>query len=416
MTRYLLDGDARRSGTTVIGGSPLRLFRLTTAGTALVDRIAAGDDVADSVLTERLLDAGVIHPCPGRRPARFGADDVTVVVPTLGPPGATPPGAVVVDDGSTPPVVGATIRLDTNCGPGGARNAGLAVVTTPLVAFVDADVDLTPGWLDRLVPLFDDDRVALVAPRVRSRPGPGRLAGYERRHGPLDLGARPARIRAGTRVSYVPAAAIVCRTDAVRSVGGFDERLRFGEDVDLVWRLDAAGHRCRYEPTVVVAHHPRPTWTAWAGQRVDYGSSAAPLARRHPRALAPLRAGRWSLAVWALAVAGRPRAALVVALGSAVTLARSLPDVPTRVSLRLVLTGHGRAGTQIAAAVRRAWWPILLVAALRSRRARWLLAGAFALTGNPLRAADDVAYSVGVWRGVARERELGPLVPLPSRG
>lgn len=415
MTRYRLDGDVRRFGTTLIGGSPLRLFRLTAGGAALVDRIATGDDVADSTLTGRLLDAGVIHPCPGPQAARFGADDVTVVVPTLGPPGTTPPGAVVVDDGSTPPVVGATIRLDTNRGPAGARNAGLAAVTTPLVAFVDTDVDLTPGWLDRLVPLFDDDRVALVAPRVRSRPGPGRLAGYERRHGPLDLGARPARIRVGTRVSYVPAAAIVCRTDAVRSVGGFDERLRFGEDVDLVWRLDAAGHHCRYEPTVVVSHHPRPTWSAWARQRADYGSSAAPLARRHPQALAPVRVGRWSLATWALVVAGRPRTALLVALGSAVALVRSLRDVPPTVSLRLVLTGHVRAGVQFAAAVRRAWWPILLVVTPRSRRSRWLLAGAFALAGNPLRAADDVAYSVGVWRGVVRERELGPLVPLPSR-
>ena len=78
------------------------------------------------------------------------------------------------------------------------------------------------------------------------------VARYDAEHSPLDLGPEPARVRAGTRVSYVPAAAIVCRVDAIREIGGFDEALRFGEDVDLVWRLDAAGWRCRYEPVATV--------------------------------------------------------------------------------------------------------------------------------------------------------------------
>src|SRR5690606_2057202 len=163
-------------------------------------------------------------------------------------------------------------------------NAGLEHVTTPLVAFVDADVD-TGGdrrWMAPLLAHFADPRVALVAPRVVTPGG-----GYEHRHSPLDLGTAPARIRAGTRVSYVPAAALVCRTDALRAVGGFASDLRVGEDVDLVWRLDAAGWRCRYEPSVLVHHDPRPTWRAWWRQRVTYGRSAAPLAARHPGALTP---------------------------------------------------------------------------------------------------------------------------------
>ena len=41
---------------------------------------------------------------------------------------------------------------------------------------------------------------------------------------------------------------------ALREVDGFDPELRLGEDVDLVWRLDAAGWRCRYEPSVSVFH------------------------------------------------------------------------------------------------------------------------------------------------------------------
>lgn len=410
MTRFRLDATVRRYAATVVGGSPLRLFRLTERGVAVVDRIAAGDDVPGSRLTDTLLDAGVIHPIADAA-RNFGPDDVTVVVPTLGPPRSLPAGAIVVDDGSTPPVPDATLRLDVNRGPGAARNAGLALVTTPLVAFVDADVDLPDGWLEPLLGHFDDDRVAVVAPRVRSRAGPGVLAGWERRHSPLDLGPEPARVRAGSRVGYVPAAAIVCRAEVVRGVGGFDESLRFGEDVDLVWRIDRAGWRCRYEPVVEVAHDPRPDGRAWVRQRIGYGSSAAPLARRHPGALAPVRMSAWSAVAWLLGLVGRPVAAGAVGAGTGWALARKLPDLPPRAALRIATLGNVRAGDQLATAIRRTWWPILALGAIWSRTARRALVGAVFAAGHPLRVADDLAYSIGVWRGVVGGRTVAPLVP-----
>ncbi|HSJ91910.1 MAG TPA: mycofactocin biosynthesis glycosyltransferase MftF, partial [Ilumatobacter sp.] len=336
---------------------------------------------------------------------------VTIVVPTHGEPAHVPPGAILVDDGSCPAVAGSTVRLDANRGPGAARNAGLAAVATPLVAFVDADVRVPTGWLADLLPHFDDDRVGLVAPRVRSRPAAGPLGRWERRHSPLDLGPDPARVRAGSRVSYVPAAAIVCRVDAVRQVGGFDETLRFGEDVDLVWRLDAAGWRCRYEPAVEAEHDPRPNWRAWARQRIGYGSSAAPLSRRHPGALAPVRVSGWSAAVWGLCILGRPVLAAAGTAATGAALVRKLPDVPPRTAFGLATTGTLLAGEQLAAAVRRAWWPIVALAAIRSARTRRMLVAALLAAGHPLRVVDDLAYSIGVWRGVARERTVAPLVP-----
>jgi mycofactocin system glycosyltransferase len=417
--RYRFDATVQRFGGTLIGGSPLKLFRVTAAGERVLDQLAAGDPVAESALVRSLEDAGVVHPVvpvPERGP--YTPDDVTIVVPchrtASGDAIRIPAGAVAVDDASPVPVEGATVRLERNVGPGGARNAGLALVSTPLVAFVDTDVDLPDGWLAPLLPHFSDDRVALVAPRVRAPATGGRLGAYEHERSPLDLGAEPARVRAGSRVSYVPAAAIVCRTDALRAVGGFDETLRLGEDVDLVWRLDAAGHRCRYEPAVEVHHDPRPTWRAWARQRVGYGSSAAPLARRHPGALAPLRMSGWSITTWALAMIGRPAsvvAGVAVGTGSAAALVRKLPDVPPAVAFRLAATGNLRAGGQLAEAVRRVWWPIALVASIRSRTARRVLVASLLAARRPLVAADDVAYSVGVWRGVIAERTVAPLVP-----
>jgi mycofactocin system glycosyltransferase len=325
------------------------------------------------------------------------------------------------------------LRLDVNVGPGGARSAGLERVTTPLVAFVDADVDLPDDWLAGLLGHFTDPQVAAVAPRIASRPGPTTLEQYETSHSPLDLGDTPALVAAGSRVSYVPTAVLVARTDAVRACGGFDTAMRFGEDVDLVWRLGAAGWRVRYEPSVVAVHRPRDSWPGWLHQRVGYGTAAAPLGIRHGEAVAPMRCSGWSLAVWTLALTGRRAGvagALVVAATTGVLLQRRLSRLPAREAWRLVARGHLLAGLQLARAVRRVWWPLAIIATLvGGRRARTMVALAVLAPSvvssadrrqdGPSRLArdaalgvvDDAAYGWGVWKGVLRERSLQALRP-----
>jgi hypothetical protein len=100
---------------------------------------------------------------------------------------------------------------------------------------------------------------------------------------------------------------------------------------------------------------------------------------------------------------------VLLALGSAAALPRKLPSIPTSAAFELALRGHAAAAEQFAAAIRRAWWPILTVAALRSRRARWLAIAAVAAA--PTTALRDVAYGLGVWKGVLRHRTLDPLLP-----
>ena len=427
MTRYELDGSTRRpADDVVIGGSPMRLFRLSAAGVPAFEQIAAGDDVGPSKLVDRLLDAGAIHPRPACSSQPLS--DVTVVVPALGIDSATLrdivaccPGVatvIVVDDASDPPVTTIegtkVLRLRTNAGPAVARNAGLGAVTTPLVAFVDTDVQLSTGWLEPLLGHLADERVALVAPRVASRPAPGPVARYEQGHSPLDLGPAPGRIAPGTRLSYVPAAALLVRADALRAIGGFDRGLRVGEDVDAVWRLVEAGWRCRYEPASVVHHAPRASWSALVRQRVAYGSSAAPLARRHRGALAPARISGWSGGVWGLLAAGHPFDALALAGATTAALVPKLRGVPPIESVRLAGLGHLYAGRSLADAARRAWWPLLLAGAVVSRRMRWIAALSALpalLDGGVPRLVDDLAYGAGVWKGVVAERDPAPLVP-----
>ena len=416
----------------LLGGSPLRLFRLSEAGDRVITRVLDGADVKPNPLTDRLLDAGALHPQPaGPEAGGPRACDVTIVIPAYDTAVRRPfhPGPVlVVDDASPTPVTASgalVIRRRTNGGPGAARMTGLEAVTTPFVAFVDADVELDDGWLEPLLAHFSDQRVALVAPRVRSAAGAGRLAAYESLRSPLDLGHEAARVSPRTRVSYVPAAVIVARVDAVRDAGGFDPALRTGEDVDLVWKLVAAGHRVRYEPSAVVHHRPRADIGSWVRQRVGYGRSAAPLSRRHEGALAPVGISGWSAAVWVLGAFGHPVLGLALAGGSSAALPRKMPGLPVNDAVALAVRGHLGAGRQLAAALRSVWWPFALV----SRRTRRLLVLAFVLPAAMdwwrarrrtelglisfvgLGALDDLSYAVGVWIGMVSGRTTAPAVP-----
>ena len=463
--RMALDPGVRWVGAEplLMGGSPVRLLRLTAPGRALVDRLADGEAVPRSAaaqsLVRRLLDGGLAHPRPAAAPR---SSAVTTVIPVRDDPEglratldalapAAPP-AVVVDDRSTDAARIAAacsehrvtlLRRSAWGGPAAARNAGWRATDTPFVAFIDANCEPDPGWVETLLPHFADPRVAAVAPRIAVAAGPELppcLAAYEAVSSPLDLGSREAIVRPRSPVAYVPTAALVVRRSALEALGGFDESLWVGEDVDFVWRLVAAGWTVRYEPRATVRHPARSRWSAWLVQRYRYGTSAAPLARRHPTAVAPLVVSPWTAAAWGLVAAGRPALGVAAAGCSVAALAGRSPHrspvagpgrdavrLPGREAVRLVATGHLRGGLAIARALRRAWPPVAVALALVSRRSRPALAVAVVvpplldwLDRRPrldparfvaLRLADDLAYAAGVWAGCARERSGRALLP-----
>ena len=121
MTSFRLDPSYRRHDLVVIAGSPLRLFRLSTAGRRVAEALEEGRPLpkGHARLTDRLLDSGAIHPSPDPASGVFTVADVTVVVPAHNslPDGLDDMGRViVVDDGSEPPLRTdarhATVRLE----------------------------------------------------------------------------------------------------------------------------------------------------------------------------------------------------------------------------------------------------------------------------------------------------------------
>jgi mycofactocin glycosyltransferase len=445
-------------GTVLVGGSPVRVLRLTPSGARHVVGWWSGRPVPDHpkarALARHLLDTGIAHPVPGAAP--WGAADVTVVIPVRDRQAeltrclaglAGMPRVVVVDDCSADP--GATARVaagagarvlhrSVNGGPAAARNTGLAAAGTPLVAFLDSDCVPGPGWLDALLPHFADPAVGAVAPRiVPDEPGRTWLARYEGASSTLDMGARASIVRPGSRVPYVPGAALVVRRAAAGI--GFAETMRVGEDVDLVWRLAASGWRVRYEPAATMRHQHRVRLREWFGRRKDYGTSAAMLELRHPGAVRPLYVSAWTALAWLAAAAGRPGAGAAFTGAGAALLARRLarvtgedwlrPTARTAWPLAVRLAGGGTvaAGRPLGSAVSRTWWPVALPTAMAVRRLRGPLAAL--VLAPPLldwldrrppldparyvaaRLLDDIGYSLGVWQGCAARRTVRPLLP-----
>lgn len=449
--RFVVDVSWRRSanGAVVFAGSPIKIFRLGVGGKQIATLLERGEPLphGHESLTDRLIDAGAIHRSVSLGDDRpYQPSDITVVIPAFvrSANEATQLSnlvshcvgvskIVVVDDGSPhalPTLNNATvITRATNTGPGSARNVGLAMVETPLVAFIDIDVSIRAVTLNDLVSGFVDERLGIVAPRVACTNLDSTISKYEQIRSPLDLGPNQARIAPGTRVSYVPSALWLCRTEAIRAVNGFDESIRVGEDVDALWRIIAAGWRCRYQPDIRVDHPPRPTMHEFIAQRRMYGISAAELSARHPGAVAPVRVSAYSAGMWMLIVGGFPFIGVLVGAYTVVALAGKLRDVPNSFleSLRLAGLGNLHAARLIANAITRTWWPISVILALFSRRVRTVLLAAALIPPmyewwskrpaiDPLRylairLIDDASYGIGVWEGAISHRSADALMP-----
>jgi mycofactocin system glycosyltransferase len=449
------------------GGSPVRIARLTPAGQAAWRDLRPGHVTsrATGVLARYLTDTGLAHPVP---PATAATPVVTVIVPVrdradqLGRCLTALGGdhqVTVVDDGSVDQAAVAgvaaehgakLIRREVNGGPAAARNTGLAAATSDLVAFVDSDCEPAPEWITRLSGHFADPLVAVAAPRITGRAASTAAGRYTEANGPLDLGDRPGRVRPGSAISYVPTAAVLARREALLGVASdgrvFDESMRVGEDVDLIWRLHEAGWRIRYDPSVQVAHHEPASWAELLARRYRYGTSAAPLAHRHPGAVVHLVLQPWPALTVAALLARRPVVAAAAFAGALTTTGERLrrAEVPragltkaTVTATRQTWLGLGRYATQFAA-------PLLVLGITapgravgrgrerRGRGRRWGRRAALAslLLGPPLtawaegsraqdpasftiaRIADDIAYGLGVWSGCVAARTLAPLRPV----
>lgn len=165
---------------------------------------------------------------------------------------------VIVDDGSsddTTEVVAALgpgVRLirQANAGPAAARNRGIDEARGDLVAFLDTDDRWLPNKLAAQVELFRrEPSLALVCADMAIEDDAGvRIveSNFVQRGLQQDfaaLGGRPVpnAPRRLLELNFVNTSTVVAKRQLLVALGGFDTRLRYGEDLEL-WLRIAARH------------------------------------------------------------------------------------------------------------------------------------------------------------------------------
>jgi len=177
---------------------------------------------------------------------------------------------IVVDDGSTdagPRLVREfalpCVRLITqeNAGPGAARNRGIAAARSPFLAFLDADDEWMPDYLERsLAFLEQDSSLAAVTFGWLDHPGAISSAEVWQRRG-LRGGIQPVSpdlpaSLLGAMVIFMWPVTTMVRAAVARRFGGFYEKgVRYGEDGHL-WTKILLNAPVRFvmEPAAIFHH------------------------------------------------------------------------------------------------------------------------------------------------------------------
>ncbi len=209
----------------------------------------------------------------------------------------TPIEIIVIDDGSTDGTTEALADLASagrirylrqeNRGLGNSRNCGLGMARGEFVSFLDDDDLITPtkvAW--QVAFLLQHPDVAVIG-------GSHAVLGAESEaeHGPDGPPEHWTFERVVTRNPFISPGVALMRTEAVRSVGGFDEQLWATDDWD-VWLRITKFSRVMRLPRLALRYRLHEGNSSGNTQRML--ASCAALIRRHLHALpAELAAPLW---------------------------------------------------------------------------------------------------------------------------
>jgi glycosyltransferase involved in cell wall biosynthesis len=170
--------------------------------------------------------------------------------------GSAAPEVVVADNGSTdrsPAVAaeaGARVLSVPNVPVGELRNIAARTATGSVLAFVDADHELEPGWFEAAAESFEDSGVGAAGALYLS---PRDGTWVQRMYGALR-----GRTTGRSETGWLGSGNMLVRRDIFERLAGFDTRLEACEDVDLCRRIRAGGWKIIGDERFRSVHHGDP--------------------------------------------------------------------------------------------------------------------------------------------------------------
>jgi GT2 family glycosyltransferase len=191
---------------------------------------------------------------------------------------------LVVDNGSTDRSAeiaassGATLLHQPVRGPSAARNLGLVRAQAPIAACADADTIPNRRWLASLLSAFNEPAtVQATGPVYGWQPA----TGAERFACQRAIFARENNAQ-HRRHPFALGMNLAVRRDAARAIGGWDETMTSGEDVDFGIRMrQRFAAPIRFVDQAILFHRHRTTDEALWQQARWHGAGYALVRRRH---------------------------------------------------------------------------------------------------------------------------------------
>lgn len=164
--------------------------------------------------------------------------------------------------------------IDTgeNLGFGGGNNSGAKHATGEILAFINPDTTVEPGWLTALVrPLLADDKLGITTSKVLIMNPPDQIntcgndvhfTGYGYLRGFRESAA--SAFTADESVFSMSGAAFAIRKSLYDRLAGFDAAFypTYVEDTDLSWRVRLLGYDIRYIHASIIYHNYKAAFSA----------------------------------------------------------------------------------------------------------------------------------------------------------
>jgi len=165
---------------------------------------------------------------------------------------------IVVDNGSDPPIEGATIRNEENLGFPVAVNQGIRASKGDIICLLNNDVICTPYWSEKLIAALDE--YAIVGPMTDTTSGHQSISIpiYYDREELYKRAIEFSKDRAGRTMdtNWIIGFCFMFKRALYDELGEFDESIwpSSGEEIDFCFRAREKGYRVGYIQDVYVHH------------------------------------------------------------------------------------------------------------------------------------------------------------------
>lgn len=162
-----------------------------------------------------------------------------------------------------PEVISIRLRSQKNNMPQ-ARNEGIAAASGDIVAFIDDDALVQPGWLEALLAAYRDEKIGAVGGRTTGVPSPF----CDEVSGPplMTVSSSGEVVMKGielfseipVEVDHLRGCNMSFRREVLEQIGGFDPNYTLTnllEETDLCTRVKKAGWQLVYMPAMSVQHY-----------------------------------------------------------------------------------------------------------------------------------------------------------------